>query len=98
MQEHQSDGESRLKNGLYRSEESGHYFVVDTKPLRVFCITCLQGIRRDSFPLSSDFEVAARLFVALHGYLDEFVSDSPDALRKTFVADSSDALRKTPNT
>ena len=65
-----------MKPGVYRSDVSGHLFVLKTEPLSVTCVACVETCTRADYKTLVEFKKAAFVFVEKHGALDGWIADS----------------------
>jgi hypothetical protein len=65
------------ESGVFRSDLNDlHMFVLQTQPVRVTCVICMEDCFREDYKMFQDFKVAAQAFVAKHGALGERITDS----------------------
>ena len=61
--------------GVYFSDIENHLFIVQTNPIRVTCLICIETCDRKDYKTFQCFENAATAFVNKHGALGDRVAN-----------------------
>jgi hypothetical protein len=62
--------------GVYRSDVSGHLFVLKLNPVRVTCVICMETCDTSAYKGQPDRKKAAAAFMEKHGALDGKIADT----------------------